>query len=50
MRVRIMQGPLQGHVGMLAALRAHERVQVLLGILGAQQRVELAGDAIGAIE
>jgi hypothetical protein len=32
------------------SLCARERLQVLLGILGAQQRVELAGDAVGVIE
>jgi transcriptional antiterminator RfaH len=49
MRVRIMQGPLQGQVGLLAALRAHERVHVLLRMLGGQRRVELAQEAVGAI-
>ena len=50
MHVRIMQGPLLRHVGMLAALRPHERVHVLLQILGGQRQVELAQDAVGAIE
>jgi hypothetical protein len=35
---------------MLAVLRPHERVVVLLNLLGGQQRVELARSAIEAIE
>ena len=49
MRVKVLQGPLQDHIGSLAALRPHERVLVLLQLLGGQQRVELAKDAIEAI-
>jgi transcriptional antiterminator RfaH len=50
MRVKVLQGPLQDHIGLLAALRPHERVLVLLQLLGGQQRVELARSAIEAIE
>jgi hypothetical protein len=50
MRVKVLQGPLQDHIGLLAALRPHERVLVLLRLLGGQQRVELARNAIEAIE
>src|SRR5215469_7766033 len=46
MRVKVLQGPLQAQIGMLAALRPHERVLVLLNLLGGQQRVELAKTAI----
>jgi transcriptional antiterminator RfaH len=49
-RVRVLQGPLQDHIGLLAALRPHERVLVLLQLLGGQQRVELARSSIEAIE
>jgi transcriptional antiterminator RfaH len=49
MRVKVLQGPLQDHIGLLAALRPHERVLVLLQLLGGQQRVELARNAIEAI-
>src|SRR5262249_4840464 len=49
-RVRVLQGPLQDHIGLLAALRPHERVLVLLQLLGGQQRVELARNAIAAVE
>jgi transcriptional antiterminator RfaH len=49
MRVRVLQGPLQHHIGLLTALRPHERVLVLLQLLGRQQRVELpAGDVVPA--
>jgi hypothetical protein len=34
---------------MLAALRPHQRVIVLLNLLGGQQRVELARNAIEAV-
>jgi len=50
MRVRVVSGPLSEKIGMLAALRPHERVLVLLSLLGGQQRVELAGNAIEAVE
>jgi transcriptional antiterminator RfaH len=50
MRVRVISGPLSEQIGMLAALRPHERVLVLLQLLGGQQRVELARNAIEAIE
>jgi|SRR5262249_40255584 len=49
MRVRVTSGPLSEQIGMLAALRPHERVLVLLQLLGGQQRVELARNAIEAI-
>src|SRR5262249_37521408 len=46
MRVKVLQGPLQDHIGLLAALRPHERVLVLLQLLGGQQRVELARSSV----
>jgi transcriptional antiterminator RfaH len=49
MTVRVLEGPLQGLVGMLAALRPHERVLVLLQMLGGERRIELAQEAIRAI-
>jgi hypothetical protein len=49
-RVKILQDPLQAQIGLLAALRPHERVFVLLQLLGGQQRVELARNAIEAVE
>jgi transcriptional antiterminator RfaH len=50
MRVKVLQGPLQDQIGLLAALRPHERVLVLLQLLGGQQRVDLARSSIEAIE
>jgi len=48
-RVKVVSGPLSEQIGMLAALRPHERVLVLLQLLGGQQRVELARNAIEAV-
>jgi len=48
-QVRILQGPFAGHLGLYAGQRAHERVLVLLALLGGQQRVELARDGIEAV-
>ena len=49
MRVKVLDGPLHDQIGLLAALRPHERVLVLLHLLGGQQRVELAQGAIEAM-
>ena len=49
MRVRVVSGPLSEQIGMLAALRPHERVLVLLQLLGGQQRVELAQSSVEAV-
>jgi transcriptional antiterminator RfaH len=49
-RVRVVSGPLSEQIGMLAALRPHERVLVLLHLLGGQQRVELARNSIEMVE
>ena len=40
-RVRILAGPFCGHLGLYAAMKPHERVEVLLQLLGAAQRVTL---------
>ena len=48
-QVRILQGPFAGRLGLYAGMRAYERVLVLLALLGGQQRVELAKDAIEAV-
>jgi len=46
---RVISGPLSAQIGMLAALRPHERVLVLLRLLGGEQRVELARGAVEAV-
>jgi transcriptional antiterminator RfaH len=38
-RVRILAGPFRGHLAIYAGMSAHERVAVLLQILGGQRRV-----------
>jgi hypothetical protein len=48
-QVRILQGPFAGQLGLYAGMCAHERVLVLLALLGGQQRVELARDGIEAV-
>jgi transcriptional antiterminator RfaH len=44
--VRVVLGPLQGLLGLYEGMKPHERVAVLLQILGGQQRVELPSNAI----
>jgi transcription antitermination factor NusG len=45
-QVKILAGPLAGQIGVLGALRPHERVLVLMSWLG---RVEVAKDAIEVV-
>jgi transcriptional antiterminator RfaH len=40
-RVRVLGGPFQGKLGLYAGMKPHERVEVLLALLGGQQRVTL---------
>jgi transcription antitermination factor NusG len=42
MRVQVISGPLRDQIGLLGALRPHERVLVLLQLLGEERPVELA--------
>jgi transcriptional antiterminator RfaH len=44
--VRVRAGPFVGNLALYAGQRPRERVLVLLALLGGQQRVELAQDAI----
>jgi hypothetical protein len=44
--VRVLHGPLAGHVGLYAGMRPHQRIEVLLATLGGSQRVTLAADAV----
>jgi transcriptional antiterminator RfaH len=48
-RVKVTAGPFTGHLGLYAGMRGRERVLVLLAVLGGQQRVELAKDAVEAV-
>jgi transcriptional antiterminator RfaH len=47
--VRLLAGPFRGHVAIYAGMSAHERVAVLLQILGGQQRATLAQQDVEAI-
>jgi transcriptional antiterminator RfaH len=49
-RVRILQGPLQGHLGIYAGMKPRERVEVLLRLLGSEQRVIMAKQNIEAVD
>jgi transcriptional antiterminator RfaH len=49
-QVRIVAGAFAGHLGLYAGMRSHERVLVLLALLGGQQRVELAQDAVEVVQ
>jgi transcriptional antiterminator RfaH len=40
-RVRVLGGPFAGHLALYAGMKSHERVEVLLRILGSQQRATL---------
>jgi transcriptional antiterminator RfaH len=40
-RVKILSGPFRGHLAIYAGMSGHERVAILLEILGGQQRVTL---------
>src|SRR5262245_11833358 len=47
-RVRVMRGPFAGHIGLYAGMKPRARVEVLLSLLGSQQRMTLAADAVEA--
>jgi transcriptional antiterminator RfaH len=49
-RVRIRGGPLAGRHGIFEGMRSQERVAVLLGMLGAPQRVELPAHHVEAVD
>jgi transcriptional antiterminator RfaH len=40
-QVRILRGPFSGHLAIYDGMRPHERVAILLAMLGSTQRVEL---------
>ena len=41
-RVRILHGPFTGHLAVFADMRPRQRVEILLRLLGGEQRVTLA--------
>jgi transcription antitermination factor NusG len=45
-RVRVLGGPFQGCFGLYAGMKPHARVEVLLALLGGQQRVTLPRGSI----
>jgi transcriptional antiterminator RfaH len=47
-RVRILHGPFAGRLALYAGMKPRERVEVLLSLLGGQQRVELPAADIAA--
>ena len=42
-QVKITDGPMRGFKGLIAGLKPHERVAVLLELLGSTRPIELAG-------
>jgi transcriptional antiterminator RfaH len=48
-RVRILQGPFVGHLALYAGQRPRERVEILLQLLGGEQRVTLAKNDIEVV-
>jgi transcription antitermination factor NusG len=45
-QVRVKAGPMSGLSGLVQGLRPHQRIEILLTMLGALQRVELAASAV----
>jgi transcriptional antiterminator RfaH len=45
-RVKVTVGPFAGQLGIYAGMKPHHRVEVLLMLLGGQQRVSLSREAI----
>jgi transcriptional antiterminator RfaH len=45
-RVKVTVGPFAGQFGLYAGMKPHQRVEVLLTLLGGQQRVSLSREAI----
>jgi transcriptional antiterminator RfaH len=48
-RVRILAGPFRGHLAIYAGMAGHQRITVLLEMLGRQQRVTLADRDVGVL-
>jgi transcriptional antiterminator RfaH len=48
-RVRIVAGPFYGHLAIYTGMKPRERIEVLLQLLGGQQRVTLAKGDVAAV-
>jgi transcriptional antiterminator RfaH len=48
-RVRILAGPFCGHLAIYTGMKPRERIEVLLQLLGGQQRVTLAKGDVAAV-
>jgi transcriptional antiterminator RfaH len=48
-RVRILAGPFRGHLAIYSGMATHERIAVLLDMLGRQQRVTLSELDVGVL-
>jgi transcription antitermination factor NusG len=48
-KVQVIYGPLNGSTAIFDGMRPHQRVAILLTMLGGQQRVELSKRDIGAV-
>ena len=46
--VRIKRGPFAGRLAIFADMKSHERVEVLLGLLGGEQRATFAATDVEA--
>ena len=49
-RVRILHGPFRGHLAIFADMKPRERVEVLLHLLGGEQRVTMAKQDVEALK
>jgi transcriptional antiterminator RfaH len=48
-RVRVLRGPFSGHLAIFADMKPRERVEVLLQLLGGEQRVTLSKGDVEAV-
>jgi transcriptional antiterminator RfaH len=47
--IKILRGPFEGRLAIYAGMKPRARIEVLLSLLGSQQRMTLAADAVEAI-
>ena len=48
-KVKVLAGPLEGHIALYEGMKPHERVEVLLALFGAQRAVELPRVSIRSV-